>query len=218
MITQTKTISMRTNSILLLLAVMASCGTMRKSKSSFHQEAAKHELSTRDSTGTSLAESSVKKVDSSHVIEKEESGYERETIEVITETPYMPTGQDYIDTPSFKPLQGGAIPVTRTTTRTIREKGQKVKETTAQVAVKEETQEKQQQAAQVKSLDRKDTTATVKATSKQVERSALPWWAWGLIIVAFLALIYRYRHKILGVWNWALYRLIGRKPPNNANH
>jgi hypothetical protein len=205
---------MRTYSILLLAAILASCGTMRKSKSSFHQETAKHELSTRDSTGTSLVESSVKKVDSSHVIEKEESGYERETVEVITETPYMQTGQEYLDTPSFKPLQGGAIPVTRTITRTIKEKGQKVKEITAQAAVKEETREMQQQAALVKSLEQKDTTATVKATSKQVERTALPWWAWGLIIVAFLALIYKYRYKILGVWNWALYRLIGRKPPN----
>ena len=203
---------------LLLVAVLASCGTMRKSKSSFKQETAKHELSTRDSTGTSLVESSVKKVDSSHVIEKEESGYERETVEVITETPYMPTGQEYLDTPSFKPLLGGAIPVTRTIIRTIREKGQKKSETTAQAAVKEEQHHNEQQAAHVSNLDKKDTTATVKATSKQVERTALPWWAWGLILAAFLALIYRYRHKLLGVWNWALYRLIGRKPPNNANH
>jgi len=120
---------------LLLVAVLASCGTMRKSKSSFHQETGKHELSTRDSTGTSQMESSVKKVDSSHVIEKEESGYERETEEETFEirVPKKAAAElvKGIDTAGLTETV-----VVRQTKKTTREKGQKKRDTTAQAAVK----------------------------------------------------------------------------------
>ncbi|MGN6418283.1 MAG: hypothetical protein ACTHMC_12375 [Pseudobacter sp.] len=200
---------------LLLVAVLASCGTMRKNKSSFRQETAKHELSTRDSAGTSLVESFVKKVDSSHAIEKEESGYEKEieeeTFEIRVPKKAAVELVEGVDTAGLTETV-----VVRQTKKTIREKGLKVKETTQQAAVKEEQQAVQQRAAQVTNLNKVDTSAAVAVSEKHVKRSGLPWWAWGLIVMTFLALIYRYRYKILGAWNWALYRLIGRKPPNNA--
>lgn len=198
---------MKILSLLLLLAVLASCGSTRKALHSFSSEVSKTEFFKKDSAGTSQAETSVKKVDSSHVIEKEESGWERETVEVITET--FPTGTD---TPAIQFLQGGAIPKSRTTTRTIREKGQKKTETTAQVAKKEERHQQQAQAAQTSDTRVKDTTAKVEAKSKQVQRSGLSFWQWAGVISLALAVggffIYRYRWEIL-------FRLFGKKRPIN---
>ena len=203
---------MKILSILLLVAVMASCGTTRKSIRSLSSEIKKTEFFKKDSAGTSHAETSVKKVDSSHVIEKEESGYERETIEVITEEPYMPSGQDYFDSATFRPLPGGAIPVTRTITRTIREKGQKKTEITQQTAVKEEQQQKQAQAAATSETTLKDTTTKIQVKEKDVKRTGLNWYGWVFVIAALLGLILYYRPSLLKAWRWILYRLFGHKP------
>jgi len=197
---------MRYLSYLLLAAVIASCGSARKAVNSFTSKVKKTEFFTKDSTGNSQVESSAKKVDSSHVIEKEESGWERETVEVITEQPYMPSNSEYFDTASFKPVAGGVI--TRTTTRTIKEKGQKKSETTQQAAVKEEQQQKQAQAALTTETKVKDTAAIVEVKSKQVKRSAWPWYLWPAIILVAVFLLYRYR--------WPLAeRIFGIKRRNN---
>lgn len=206
---------MKLISILLLTILVISCGSLKKSVRSFTQEIEKTENFKRDSSLKQEYKSEAKKVDSSRVIEKEDSGYERETIEEITESPYMPIGQEYVDTPALQPLPGGAIPVTRTIKRTIREKGQKKTEVSSQAAVKEENKEQVSTTAHVAEEKKVDTSAKIAVKGKDVKRSGLPWYLWLAIIVSAGLLIYRYRWRIVHAWYLAAFRLFGIKRPNN---
>lgn len=140
--------------------ILASCSSLRKSVNQQKQEVNKSSFSFKDSAG-SLS------IDTSSVINLNEwgsciidSGYIRVTEEVVKEV-----------------IDSGVI--RRETTRTIKEKGQKRVEQSTQTSKYDSIGKKVDQNANVKQVQKQDSSAVTITKDKDIKRTTfLPWWIW----------------------------------------
>jgi hypothetical protein len=123
----------------------------------------------KDSIGSLLIDTGSVSRTTGSIQYSSDSGYDRVTEEIIKEV---------IDSNIIR----------RETIRTIKEKGQKRVEQTTQVSRYDSTSKKVEQEANVKLLQKEDSTAVTVATQKNIKRTAfLPWWIW--VIVAGLGVL-----------------------------
>lgn len=158
--------------------LFASCSSLRKSVSQQKQEIKTHSFSLKDSVGKLLIDTSSVSRSTGWIVYSSDSGYDKVTEEVVKEV-----------------IDSGVI--RRETTRIIKERGQKRVEQTTQVTRYDSASKKVEQKANVKLLQKEDSTAVTVATQKNIKRTTfLPWWIW-LIAAGIGVLAWWKRNSIL---------------------
>lgn len=150
----------------LIIFILASCSSARKATNQQKQEVKKSSYSSKDSTGTSLVDSSSEKNSISWITTVTDSGYEKVIEEEIKEV---------IDSQVIH----------RETKRTIKEKGQKITEQSSATIEIDSTAKQVQEQARVKRSQKQDSTVVSETKNKEVKRTTfLPWWIWLIALVA----------------------------------
>jgi hypothetical protein len=164
--------------LVIVGVLFAACTSTRKSVNQQKQEINKSVISFRDSIGRLTVDSTSISRTTGWVASSTDSGYDKVTEEVITET---------IDSTGLR----------RETTRTIKEKGQKRTEQLSLTSKYDSAGSMITEHSQLLKLEKEDSAAVVIATQKDVKRTSfMPWWVW-LIIAGVAVLAWWKRNPII---------------------
>lgn len=165
--------------LLIICATLSACSSLRKSVNQQKQEVYKSSFSIKDSVGKLLIDTGSVSRTTGWIEYSSDSGYDKVTEEVVKEV---------ID-------PGG---IRRETTRTIREKGQKRVEQSTQLSRYDSIGKKVDQNANVKQVQRQDSSAVTITKNKDIKRTTfLPWWIWLIALVVAGGLVWWKRNPII---------------------